>query len=98
MERIITFNGKSALLCTIVYPALLTVNEYVLPVELADAINESGDVCVTEVRLDNSHRTGVIKIAHDLNSSELLEIVCEAISQVFDTDTSVSYARPENAV
>lgn len=98
MERLITFDDKSAIFCVGDHRALLTVSEYVLPVELADIINEAGDVYVTEVFLDDHCRTGVIRIVHDLNPSELLEIVCEAISRVFDTDMSVSYARPENAV
>lgn len=98
MERIITFNEKSALLCAGEERAMLTVNEYTLPVELADAIGEAGDVHVSAVSLDDNCRTGVIRILHDLNPSELLEIVCEAISRVFDADTSVSYARSENAV
>lgn len=98
MERIITFNEKSALLCASEHQALLTVNAYILPVELADVIGEAGDVHVSAVFLDDNCRTGVIRILHDLTPSELLEIVCEAISRVFDADTSVSYARPENAV
>lgn len=98
MERIITFNEKSALLCAGEGRAMLTVNEYTLPVELADAIGEAGDVHVSAVFLDDNCRTGVIRILYDLNPSELLEIVCDAISRVFDADTSVSYARPENAV
>lgn len=98
MKREIDFNGKSALLCAGEHRALLTINEYTLPVELADAIDEAGDVRVSEVFLDDNCRTGVIRILYDLNPSELLEIVCDAISRVFDADTSVSYARPENAV
>lgn len=98
MERLITFNGKSALLCAGEHRAMLTVNEYTLPVELADAIGEAGDVHVPAVFLDENCRTGVIRILHEHNPSELLEIVCEAISRVFDADTSVSYALPENVV
>ena len=79
MERIITFNGKTALLCAGEHQAMLTVNEYILPVELADVIGEAGDVHVSTVFLDDNCRTG-------------------AISRVFDADTSVSYARPQNAV
>lgn len=98
MERIITFNGKSALLCAGEEQAMLTVNEYTLPVELADAIGKAGDVHVSAVFLDDNCRTGVIRILHDLNPSGLLEIVCDAISRVFDADTTVSYARPENVL
>lgn len=98
MERIITFNGQTALLCAGDHRALLTIADHSLPVELADVINEAGDLTVTEVFLDDSCGSGVIRISHDLPLSELLSIVCEAISRVFDTDTAVSYARSEDTV
>lgn len=98
MKRIITFNDKSALLRASEHRALLTVNKYAFPVELADVIDKAGDVCVTEVFIDDNSQAGVIRIVYDLNPSELLEIVCDAISRVFNADTSVSYARTENAV
>ena len=95
MKRTITFKDKSALLSAGENRAMLTINEYRLPVELADAINESGDVYVVDVFLDDTCQMGVIRIVHDLPSpSELIEIICEAISRIFDADTSVSYARP----
>lgn len=98
MERIINFNGKSALLCAGKHRALLTVNENRLPVELADAINEMGDICVSDVFLDDDCGTGVIRILHDLSPSELLEVICETVSLIFDTNISVSDASSQNAV
>lgn len=95
MKRIINFKDKSALLSAGENRAMLTINEYRLPVELADAINEAGDVYVVDVFLDDTCKTGVIRIVHNLSSpSELVEIICEAISRIFDADTSVTYARP----
>lgn len=37
-------------------------------------------------------------MVHDLTPSDVLGVVCEAIGKVFDADTTVSYARTENAV
>ncbi len=96
MKREITFGGRSALLCAGEGRAMLTVHESTLPVSLADEINESGDITVTEVfRTD---KDTALRMVHDLTPSDVLGVICEAIGKVFDADTSVSYARPQNAV
>ncbi len=96
MKREITSGGRSALLCAGEGRAMLTVHESTLPVNLADEINEAGDITVTEV-----FRVGkdtALRMVHDLTPSDVLGVICEAIGKVFDADTSVSYARTENAV
>ena len=96
MKREIKFGGNSALLSVGDNRAMLTVDEKSLPVLLADAINEAGDLTVTEVFKvgDDTY----IRIVHDLSAAEILDIVCEAISRVYDVDAFVKNARPENAV
>ena len=94
MERKITFGGRSALLSAVEGRAMLTVHQSTLPVKLADAINEAGDITVTEV-----FRVGedsAVRMVHDLTPSDILGVVCEAIGKVYDADTSVSYARTES--
>lgn len=99
MKREITFGGRSALLSAGEHRAMLTVYESAdstLPVGLADEINEAGDITVTEVfRVGNDT---ALRMVHDLTPSDVLGVVCEAIGKVYDADTAVSYARPENAV
>lgn len=97
MKREIKFGGCSAVLSIGDHRAMLTTREKSLPVILADAINEAGDLDVIEVNRDDSDVTA-IRITHDLNLGELLDIVCEAISRVYDVDTFVSNARAESAV
>ena len=97
MKREIKFGERSALLFVGENLAMLTTRETYLPVALADEINETQDVTVTEVTImDNTEY--IIRIVHDLPKGEVLNIVCDAISRVYDVDTSVSYARSENAV
>lgn len=97
MKREIKFGECSALLCVGENRAMLTMPGTSLPVALADEISEAQDVTVTEVTvMDNKEY--IIRMIHDHPKSELLNIVCDAISSVYDADTSVSYARPENAV
>ncbi len=96
MKREIKFGGSSALLSTGDNRAMLTVYEKSLPALLADAINEAGDLTVTEVFKAGDET--YIRIVHDLSAAEILDIVCEAISRVYNVDTFVKNARPENAV
>lgn len=63
---------------------------------LADAINESE--CITVITILPPGGKVVFTVEKSTTNSEVIDIICEAISRVFDTDTSVSYARPENAV
>lgn len=92
MRRDIKFGGCSALVEIEEGKAILTVWERSLPLLLADSLNESEGVDVVEVRnvMGKEYR---ISMNHFLPNGELLNIVCEAISQVYDVDTSVSYAR-----
>ncbi len=96
MKREISFGGRSALLCAGKHRAMLTVHESTLAVSLADEINEAGDITVTEVFREGNDTA--LRMVHDLTPSDILGVVCEAIGKVYDADTSVSYARPENAV
>ncbi len=92
MKRIIKFGGRSALLCVGDNRALLTTKEVSLPTALADAINDTQDVIVTGVSIIDNQEC-IIRIIHDLQKSELLNVVCEALSTVYDVDTSVTNAR-----
>lgn len=94
MKRKITFGGRTALLCAGEGRAMLTVHKSSLPVKLADAISEAGDLRVTEV-----FRVGedsAVRMVHSLTPSDILGVVCEAIGKVYDADTSVSFARTES--
>ncbi len=96
MKREIKLGGCSALLSAGDNRAMLTVHEKSLPVVLADAINEAGDLTVTDVFKAGDDTC--IRIVHDLSAGEILDIVCEAISRVYDVDTFVKNARPETSV
>jgi hypothetical protein len=63
---------------------------------LADAINESE--CITVITILPTCGKVVFTVEKSTTNSEIIDIVCDAISRVFDADTSVSYARTENAV
>lgn len=63
---------------------------------LADTINESD--CVAVFKISPLRGTVLFNVEKSTTNSEVIDIVCDAISRVFDADTSVSYARPENAV
>lgn len=93
MKKIITFGQHSVELHAGEHRATLYMDEKRLPVELADALNEAGDIHVHDVQ-KNDDGFGCIGITHDLTVSELIAEVCDAIIRVFDTDTTVSNARP----
>ena len=63
---------------------------------LADAINQSE--CIKVIAILPPRGKVVFTVEKSTTNSEIIDIICDAISQVFDADTSVSYARPENAV
>ena len=92
MKKEITFGGFTAILNASDTRAMLVITDNLFPVELADKINESGDLDVLEVFL-NDDKQGCIRISHDLPMDELADIVCNAISAIYDTDVSVSNAR-----
>lgn len=93
MKRIITFGNHAAELYVGEYRAALYTDEKELPAELADALNEAGDIHVHNVGI-MVNGFGVIGMTHDLPASELLAEVCDAITLVYDTDTTVSNACP----
>lgn len=93
MKKIITFGQRSAELNAGEHRAALYMDEKRLPVELADALNEAGDIHVHNVQ-KNDDGFGCIGITHDLSVSDLIAEVCDAITRVYDTDTTVSNARP----
>lgn len=96
MKRKITFGGRSALLSVRKGRAMLTIHESTLQAPLADVINEADGITVNAICSEGNDAT--IIIIHDLTPSDVLGVVCEAIGKVYDADTAVSYARPENAV
>ncbi|RXE70221.1 hypothetical protein ED352_11220 [Muribaculaceae bacterium Isolate-002 (NCI)] len=93
MKKIITFGQHSAELHADEHRAALYMDEKSLPVELADVLNEAGDIHVHNVQKTDDG-FGVIGITHDLLASDLLAEVCDSITRVYDTDTTVSNARP----
>lgn len=96
MKREIIFGKHSALLHNGEKCAKLYIDEPTLPIALADAINKEPRIDVTDVIKCKDH--SCIRIFHELTAGELLGIICEAIGEVYDNDTSVSYARTENAI
>lgn len=96
MKREITFGDHTAIIDMGEGRAMLTVLESSLPVQLADALDAAGDMDATEVSLIPGG--ACIRIAHDLPAAELLSVVCETISDVYDTDTTISYARAEDSI
>ena len=93
MKKIITFGQHSAELHAGEHRAALVISEKCLPVGLADVLNEAGDIHVHNVQ-KNDDGFGCIGITHDLSVSGLIAEVCDAITRVYDTDTTVSNARP----
>lgn len=96
MKKEITFGKHSALLHNGEKCAKLYIDEPTLPVALADAINKEPRIDVTDVSKCKDY--SCIRMFHELTAGEILGIVCEAIGEVYDADTSVSYVRPENAI
>ena len=93
MIKIITFGSREAELHISEHRAALYTGEKSLPVELADALTETGDIYVHSVQM-NGNGFGVIGMTHDLYTGDLLAEVCDTISRVYDTDTTISNARP----
>ena len=92
MKKEITFGAYSAILNASAERAMLTIKHKRLPLKIADKINEAGDIIATEVFF-NDDKNGCVRITHDLPMGELTDIVCNAISAIYDTDVSVSNAR-----
>lgn len=97
MKKIIKFGDYSAILLAGEHRGILTINEKKLPVKLADSINEISGVRVNQVSKNDSQSTK-INIIYDITAGEFLDVVCEAISRVYDADICVSDARPETFV
>lgn len=96
MKREITFGDHTAIIDMGEGRAMLTVLESSLPVQLADALDAAGDMDATEVSLIPGG--ACIRIVHDLSTADLLDVICEIISDVYDTDTTISYARAEDSI
>lgn len=96
MKREITFGDHTATLDMGEGRAMLTVLESSLPVQLADALDADGDMDATGVSLIPGGTC--IRIVHNLPTAELLDVVCEVISDVYDTNTSISYACAEDSI
>ena len=93
MKKIITFGQHSAELYAGEHRAALVMSEKSLPVALADVLNEAGAIHAHNVQ-KNDDGFGCIGITHDLSVSDLIAEVCDAITRVYDTDTTVSNTRP----
>ncbi len=93
MKKIISFGKHSAELYIGEHRATLVMSEKGLPVELADVLNDAGDMHVHSVQ-KNDGGFGCIGITHDLSASDILAEVCAAITRTYDTDTTISNARP----
>lgn len=92
MEKLIKYGDRIAIINTGENRASLMIEDSQLPVALADTINKNGDLNVTEV---SAHGGGkfFIRIVHDLPLSELVNVICESITEVYDTDATVCNAR-----
>ena len=86
-------NGLSALLETRYDAADITVYSFDYVANMADMINESD--CVDVLGLERKSFGFVISLHFSCSKAELTEMVCEAISEVYDVDTFVSCARAE---
>ncbi len=93
MKKIISFGKHSAELHIGEHRASLVMTENCLPVELADVLNKTGGMHVHSVH-KNYGGFGCIGITHDLSASDILAEVCDAITRIYDTDTTISNARP----
>lgn len=92
MRKILTFGNHSAELYTDNVGAFLAMDENRLPLKLADTLNSTDGINVDLVEMNDG--CGCIHLTHDLSASDLLAEVCDAITRVYDTDTTVSNARP----
>lgn len=97
MKRVIKFGERFAIINIDANRALLTIEGTSLPVILADTLDRIQDVSITDVCLMDNNAYN-IRIIHKLQRGELLDAVCETITQVYDVDASVSYERTKNAL
>lgn len=97
MKKEITFGGFTAILNASDTRAMLVITDNHLPAELADKINESGDLDILEVFL-NDDKQGCVRISHDLPMADLTDIICNAISAIYNTDISISNAKTESVI
>ena len=98
MKKEITFRNSVAIVersKTVALLQVLSAETDKLAI-LADAINESE--CITVITILPPRGKVVFTVEKSTPNSEVIDIVCDAISRVFDADTSVSYARPENVL
>lgn len=91
MEKFIKYGDRIAIINTGENRASLMIEDPQLPVALADSINKNGDLDVTEVSAYEGKF--FIRIVHDLPLSELVNVICESITEVYDTDATVCNAR-----
>lgn len=93
MKKIITYGHHTAELYAGEHRAQLVTDEKSLPTTLADTLNEAGDIHVHSVQ-KNDEGFSCIGMTHDLCPGDLIAEVCDAITRVYDTDATVSNARP----
>lgn len=98
MKREITFSNSVATVERSKSSALLQLSPTQIDklAILADMINESEGINVITILPPRGKV--VFTVEKSISNSEVIDIVCDAISRVYDVDTSVSYARSENAV
>lgn len=97
MVREIKFGDRRAFLCIDGNSASITIEDTSLPVLLADALEENEDITISEVyHMKDFDFT--IQMDYEMSKAELTNVICEALSQVYDTDTTVCYARSQNII
>lgn len=93
MRKKIIFGENSATFYTAEDRAWISVHASVLPVRLADVIDQYDDVTVTDVILYD--RYAAIILVYDVTQEQLLENVVDAIAQVYKSDMTISDAGAE---
>lgn len=92
MIREIKFREYTAIIEVLDRVATLIICESSLPLILADTLDEIPDLTVTGIEAAGN-RAGVVRMEHTLQKGELLSAVCDAIGEVYDSDTFVSFSR-----
>lgn len=90
MKKEISFAGRTAILHNGEKCAKLFIGESTLPVKLADRINETPEIDVTDISKNGTFAS--VRMFHALDNSELLGVVCDAITEVYETDIVVTNA------
>lgn len=103
MKKIITFGQSTAILerskmaATLQITPIQTNTPLPMPLaELADALNEAENIDVHAIL--PARGKIAFTVEKGASNAEVIDIVCDAIAAVFDTDTVVSNERAETIV